>query len=662
MSIFKKPNELEYNSTIKMLVYGQPGLGKAQPNYCHVLTPNGYKALGDVRVGDTVMGCNGKPQMVLGVYPQGVRPVYKITTNDGSVTFCDEEHIWNVRNCWGNSRKAGFRNMTLKEMLQKGILCPNSESRKGTGRKAMARYEIPVADAMEYPERDYDVDPYILGVLIGDGSLNGSVAMFSNPFCDSEIADKVEALLPEGYKLSLDDSPACPQYGIVRNEGKGEGYIQRIKRLGLNVTSRYKFIPETYLYGSKEQRLELLRGLMDTDGCASGNRVSLSTTSRRLASDVVELVNSLGGIANIHVYSRDEKGDEYRVVIRMNECPFSLTRKVEQWSKPAQGVSRYIIDATRVEDAECTCIKVSNEDELFVTDNYIVTHNTTLALSAPNPVMFDFDGGVQRVNGCFQCPTLQVSSWEEVLQGMDELEQQPNDFKTIIIDTAGKMLDYMGAYIIKNDSRLGMRDGSLSLKGYGARKIMFINFLKRVSMMGKHIVFVAHEREEKDGDTRYVRPEIGGSSAGDLIKELDLVGYMQAIGTERTVSWTPQEKFYAKNTCNLPQVHKVETLTDATGKVIKQNKFLTNVFAQYDAYLREEANIRKEYDALISEIEDEVACICDVDSANAYIAQIKQKRQIWDSVAHARSVFAARCNDLGLVFNKETKKYENPAA
>lgn len=286
---------------------------------------------------------------------------------------------------------------------------------------------------------------------------------------------------------------------------------------------------------------------------------------------------------------------------------------------------------------------------------------TSAALSAPNPVLFDFDGGVQRVNGAFQCPTLQVSSWDEVLQGMDELEKEPNDFQTIVIDTAGKMLDFMSTYIIKNDSRLGMRDGSLSLKGYGARKIMFINFLRRISTMGKHVIFVAHEREEKDGDIRIVRPEIGGSSQGDLIKELDLVGYMQAIGTDRTISWTPQEKFYAKNTCNLPAMMKVPTIIDAQGKIIGRNEFFTKIFSAYEKYLQQEANVRKEYESLISEIEGEVDCISDAENANAYIEQMKSKRQIWDSNAHAKILIVKKCQELGLVFNKATKKYE-PAA
>ena len=283
---------------------------------------------------------------------------------------------------------------------------------------------------------------------------------------------------------------------------------------------------------------------------------------------------------------------------------------------------------------------------------------STLALSTPNPVLFDFDGGIQRVNGAFQCPTLQVQNWTEVLQALQELEKEPNDFKTIVIDTAGKMLDYMSTYIIQQDNRLGKRDGSLTLQGFGARKIMFINFLKRVSMMGKHVIFVAHEREEKDGDIRIVRPEIGGSSAGDLIKELDLVGYMQAIGNKRTISWTPQEKFYAKNTCNLPPMQEIPLIIDAQGKIIGHNDFMLNIFENYDNYLKQESNTRKEYDELISEIEGEVACISDADQANSYVLSMKDKKQIWDSNAHAKSLITDRCKELGLKFNKTTKKYE----
>lgn len=286
---------------------------------------------------------------------------------------------------------------------------------------------------------------------------------------------------------------------------------------------------------------------------------------------------------------------------------------------------------------------------------------STLALSSPNPVLFDFDGGVQRVNGAFQCITLPVGCWDEVLVGLDELEKGEINFETIVIDTAGKMLDYMSAYIIKQDPRMGMRDGSLSLKGYGARKMMFINFLKRVSLMGKHVVFVAHEREEKDGELRIVRPEIGGSSQGDLIKELDLVGYMQAIGSERTISWTPQEKFYAKNTCNLPPLQKIPVIIDQQGKIIGSNNFMSKIFADYHCYLRQEANVRKEYEALLDEMKQEIDYIDNADMANSFAESMKSKKQIWDSVAHARILMSDKAKELGLKYNKSKKMYEQEA-
>lgn len=287
---------------------------------------------------------------------------------------------------------------------------------------------------------------------------------------------------------------------------------------------------------------------------------------------------------------------------------------------------------------------------------------STLALSAPNPVLLDFDGGVQRVNTFFQCPTLQVHSWNEVQQAISELEKGETKCDTIVIDTAGKMLDFMGQYIVKNDSKMSMRDGSLSLKGYGARKVMFINFLKQVSMMEKNIVFVAHEKEDKDGDIRYVRPEMGGSSLGDLMKELDLVGYVQMIGNERNVSWSPQEKFYAKNTCNLPPVHKVSVIIDEKGNVIGNNTFLTDVFANYRNYLKNSQDIRKKYESLIADFSERIDGIKDVDSATSVSEYISKAEVVFTSKIEAKSMLMAKLAKLGIVWNKAKKVYEQSAA
>lgn len=286
---------------------------------------------------------------------------------------------------------------------------------------------------------------------------------------------------------------------------------------------------------------------------------------------------------------------------------------------------------------------------------------STLALSAPEPVMFDFDGGVNRVNKAFQCPTLQVQSWEQALDALDELKSGEVPFQTIVIDTAGKMLDFMSDYIMRNDSKMKMRDGSLALKGYGARKVMFIEFLKRVTLMGKNIVFVAHEKEDKDGDIRIVRPDMGGSSLGDLLKELDLVGYMQANGTDRAIYWSPQEKFYAKNTCNLPQWHKVPTIINENAEVVGQNNFLSNIFASYNQYLAQQASIGNDYNDLIEQIKSDIDSITDVDTANKAVERILSYTPIWDSKARANKLISAKCGELGLTYNKATKKYEQAA-
>ena len=279
---------------------------------------------------------------------------------------------------------------------------------------------------------------------------------------------------------------------------------------------------------------------------------------------------------------------------------------------------------------------------------------STLGLSTPSPVLLDFDGGVQRVNGAFQVPTLQVEKWEDV---MAVLNEDLSEYKTIVIDTAGKALDFMSAYIIKNEPKLAKRDGSLSLQGFTARKAMFINFLRQVSMMGKNLVFIAHEREDKDGEQKIVRPEMGGSSVGDLIKELDLVGYMQAYGEKRYVYWGVNEKAYTKNTCNLPNAMEIPTLINGHGAVIGENRFLTNIFESYHSYLRNEREVRKEYDALIESAKEEVEAIVDASTANDFCKSFAEAKQIWDSKLKIGLLVKEKCEKLGLKFDKKTKMY-----
>ena len=279
---------------------------------------------------------------------------------------------------------------------------------------------------------------------------------------------------------------------------------------------------------------------------------------------------------------------------------------------------------------------------------------TTLALSAPSPILLDFDNGVHRVQSTHQKDTLQIESWQDVLDEMNE--GTFNNFKTIIIDTAGKMLDYLGAWLIAKNPKLGKSNGALNLQGYGERKGEFARFVKTLSTMGKHIIFIAHEKEEKDGDTTKVRPEVGGSSGNDLYKELDLIGYMEAVGKKKTVSFLPQDKYYAKNSCGLNDVIELPELKDGQ----PNDYFTKNIIELYQQSLEQRKELIIEYVELVELINGKIEGIIDAETANEVVSWAKSfDGHIWGSKVVASQAINARCKELNLILNAKTKQYED---
>lgn len=287
---------------------------------------------------------------------------------------------------------------------------------------------------------------------------------------------------------------------------------------------------------------------------------------------------------------------------------------------------------------------------------------TTLALSAPAPILFDFDQGVHRVNAAHQTDTVQITSWQDMVDVLTK--EDLSNYKTIVIDTAGKMLDYLGAFLIARNPKLGKANGALSLQGFGERKAEFNAFLKQVAMMGKHIVFVAHDKEEsKGGDEKIIRPEIGGSSGNDLIKELDLVGYMEAAGKKHMISFNPCERFYGKNSCNLPELMEMPNTIDAKGHAVAPNVFLTNIFTEYQKSLESRKVVAADYAELMQVIESKVEAIEDADTANEVVEWAKAYKEfIWDAELQSKLRIHKKATDIGLTLNKTTKVYEQPAA
>ncbi|PHM69552.1 porphyrin biosynthesis protein [Xenorhabdus sp. KJ12.1] len=356
-------------------LWGHAGTGKAQPIDTIIPTPDGMKRFGDLRVGDKVFGSDGKPTSVVGIFPQGIKPMFRVIFRDGASTRACKEHLWTTLPT--HEYKRGYKQKpmvrTTQEMLDAGI-------KHATGHK----FKIPLVEAVEWPEKEHFIHPYILGVMIGDGGLLGTTPVISLGAGDLDIKSRVDSLLPEGIETGgvRVTSKNGRQFSITDNTiFHGNRIKKEIVRLGLNVYSGNKFIPEQYLFDSRENRLELLRGLMDTDGTCRSNRTGFSTTSRKLAEGIKFLVQSLGGTVIVKEYEKAKHKSGYYAEINVKTLfsPFHSTRKLVEWSPSKKNPpSRFITSIDADGEAECMCIKVAAEDSLYVTEEFIVTHNTTL--------------------------------------------------------------------------------------------------------------------------------------------------------------------------------------------------------------------------------------------------------------------------------------------
>ncbi|MBV9368021.1 MAG: PhoH family protein [Solirubrobacterales bacterium] len=362
--------------------------GRAQPISTPVLTPAGFRPIGNLRIGDLVTGSNGSPTPVLGVYPQGRKQVFRVTAQDGASTLCCGEHLWHV--FAASDRRRGQPGRVLETRQMMGRLRSFHQH----------RYELPLLSApAEFPQAEVPIDPYALGLLLGDGCLTTrTTATFST--LDPELAFALEDAL-EGVELRR---KGYGDYTLRHVHGHRGGVIvanpvtAALRRLGLaGTTSGTKFIPEAYLHNSSEVRIGVLQGLLDTDGGPVTQRgrtcrIQYTTCSERLRDDVAYLVRSLGGVA----YCRRRKAHgrppgrvngrpvEYRhdafvMDIRMPAGiePFRLTRKREIYDSKGGGRPMRFIDSIEPAGAaECVCIQIAAADSLYVAEDFLVTHNT----------------------------------------------------------------------------------------------------------------------------------------------------------------------------------------------------------------------------------------------------------------------------------------------
>jgi hypothetical protein len=370
---------------------------RAQPLDAKLLTPNGWALMMDVKIGDKLIGANGKTVKVLGVFPQGKKDVHRITFSDGATTECCEDHLWDVIPL-GNQRAERRhirRVLPLKDMIPDYV--------ETLPRGKLHRYQIPLAEPITgFARSTLPLDPYVLGYLLGDGSLptNPSNAVYlsiSEP--DREIVDIVASRLPAGCSLKKGTLlnywvSANRNYRKAGRRGCFNPVNGAINDLGLSGRQSHdKFIPLSYLFAAAIlDRLDLLQGLMDADGCVGKSNPGtgiFTSVSKRLAQDVATLAQTLGGTAKIRMPKHDEiarfgnrtclRRQQYTVDVKIPAplVPFKVARKADNYSPAKRHPPRRSVTGIELVGAkECQCIKVDAADGLYLTDDCVVTHNS----------------------------------------------------------------------------------------------------------------------------------------------------------------------------------------------------------------------------------------------------------------------------------------------
>ena len=344
------------------------GVGKANPLSTPILTPTGFIPMRDVKVGTLVIGQDGRPYPVSSIHPQGVKDVYELTFSDGTTSRCCKEHLWKFKTTDDRVRNNDWRVDTLENIMKLPL-------KRGKSYNLV----IPVNDPVEFEKQEtkLPLDPYVLGVLLGDGGFTTDRISLTNP--EKDIISECNSILSDWGYFRHHKGTYC-QYEFKKNDNLNQNKLFRtIQQLELQGKySRTKFIPKQYLHSNIEERQRLLKGLFDTDGHVDAKGgYSISTFSEQLKEDIMYLCRSLGYRCLANKYS-----DEYKIVISTDDIIFSSNKHRERYMNRQVPKKKHdykvlkIIDIKKVGEEECQCISVDSEDHTYLCDDFIVTHNT----------------------------------------------------------------------------------------------------------------------------------------------------------------------------------------------------------------------------------------------------------------------------------------------
>ena len=383
----------------KITVECRPGSGKSTTYSTKVPTPTkqGWTYMGQLKVGDFVFDKHGKLTKILKIFEQGVQPVFKVTFQDGRYSLCTKEHLWTVK-----THKNGiWKTVMLEDMIEDFKSYDPYKASVGRANPYRYKYYIPMCDPVHYPSRAVSVDPWVMGVFIGNGCCTSTYLTLSSGTCDIPL--KVANITGLKVKKCRPKDPKDYSYAFyykdtgvaVRTDAFFKEYPEIMDY------SHHKHIPDAYLYNDIETRKELLKGLLDTDGHIGFDEgrynVSYTSTSIGLIENIQTLVYSLGmttGFVQI-----DKRVDKYKspngfcgtIHIKMKNEDKSNYFSLESGHKHVLAVEakkytkQNIFDDLLIKNIEyshneeCRCIMVDNDEHLYLTEDYIVTHNTFMA-------------------------------------------------------------------------------------------------------------------------------------------------------------------------------------------------------------------------------------------------------------------------------------------
>ena len=380
------------------------GVGFLEPNDSILQQSTGTILVGDVKVGDNLLDRYGNNTKVLEVYPQGLQEIYLVEFSDGRSVECGLDHLWSVYDKnKGSKNKNVLYTYKTSELIEKGLAWKNKN-----GNNLYKFYVPDLAEPVKYEEQNLVIPPYVIGALLGDGSMSTKSIKIASD--DIEIIDKIQSDLGSNFILNKDSSNNNYRivykhlYDISNSNIRINPLKRHLVENNWNFTTSTKFIPEIYKYSSYDQRLELVKGLMDTDGSISKNgNLEFSNSNETLVDDLASVLRSMGisctkGLGRA-AHQKEIKGElcnikqEYRLYIRTNLNLFNLTRKSDRVKTKKLFLNNPIINIKKLSiQKESTCFLVDNDEHLYLTGDFIPTHNSFKLGSLSPRNMYVFPG------------------------------------------------------------------------------------------------------------------------------------------------------------------------------------------------------------------------------------------------------------------------------